>query len=134
MIFLALGVSEIKISSILLSKLRGLVEISWVENLKRPKSWEISLLLRTEYFSFIILDSSLEMELSIRVKVFCSWNLFAFTFWFQSSKSVKQPSIDLMHYSLVLGREMAMVVSNPMYCLVERSYFNSSICLERVEM
>lgn len=59
--FLELDVKEIKMSSILLSKLSGLVETSWPVNLNNDTSLETNVWFTTEYFSLSSLAYYLEI-------------------------------------------------------------------------
>lgn len=61
MTFFEFDVREMKISSILLSKLRGLVDTSCPVNLNREISLDANLWSITEYFSFNNFASSFEI-------------------------------------------------------------------------
>ena len=132
--FLELDVREMKISSILLSKLRGLVDTSCPVNLNKEISLDTNLWSTTEYLSFNNFASSFDICWSNKFVRSSSWNLFDFNLLLIVSRSLKQVRIDLKHCWLVLGKEVATVVNKSTYYLVVRSYFRISIYFKRSEM
>ena len=123
-----------KISSILLSKLRGLVDTSCPVNLNIEISLANNLWSTMEYFSFNNFASSFEICWFNKFSISSSWNLLDFSLLLIVPRSLKEERIDLKHCWLVLGKEVATVVNKSTYYLVVRSNFKISIYFKRSEI